>query len=96
MRDFHQFCEAKKKDADLDPNDTRSIRAVVDLADAIRKVFARYSRATRDRAWRKITSQRGMREINNLLRTPGRSLNRFRSLTTEQVTDFAQWFETHH
>lgn len=72
-------------------NDTGKINALVDMADALRKVFLKYSRSTRAEAWEKITSKKGQKEVEKLLVNPGRSLNTIRTLWSESVIDFESW-----
>lgn len=65
-------------------NNIRS--AIIDMANALRGVFKDYSLDARRKAYKKLTdTAAGKREMNNLLRTPSRSLNNIRSL------QFAEW-----
>ncbi len=77
MRDFEQFLEARYSKSD---ESTKPIKAVMDMAEALARVFKRYTRSTRRKAWKQLTSPKGMHEMEQIVRTPTRSLNKFRTL----------------
>lgn len=88
MRDFEAFMEAQ---ADRHQgNDSSRINALEDMAEALRKVFKKYSRQTRQLAWQKLISRRGQQEVEKLMHQPTRSTNRFRTLWSE-CRDFDSW-----
>jgi len=62
-------------------------QAQVDMASALRDVFKKYTRSTRKRAWKTITSDRGHREMDKLLIQTSRPVTRFRAL------NFREWIE---
>ena len=67
---------------------TRRIKAMVDMASALRNVFQDYSINTRREAWKSLTSEKGQKEMKKLLRTPKRSLNTIRTLWSESFKEF--------
>ena len=77
MKDFTQFLEDRYNEAD---ESAKPIKAVMDMAKALSQVFKRYTRSTRSRGWKQLTSPKGMRELDQIVRTPTRSLNKFRTL----------------
>jgi hypothetical protein len=72
--------ESKKVDTNLQ-------KAILDIASNLKKSFAKYSRSTRDKAWKRITSADGEREIDKILLNPERQLNTFQKLA------FKEWME---
>lgn len=73
---------------------TNKQQAIEEIADAIRKVFQKYSRGTRDKAWEKLSSKKGQQEIAKLLVNPKRSLSTVRTLWSEsQMPDFYAWLD---
>ena len=60
-------------------------QAIVDMAAALRSVFKDYIRDTRRRAWRKLTTGQGKKDVEKLLNQPSIPLSRFRKLV------FADW-----
>ena len=60
-------------------------QAIVDMAAALRGVFKDYMRDTRRRAWKKLTTGQGKKDIEKLLNQPSIPLSRFRKLV------FAEW-----
>ena len=73
--------------------ETSKQKAIEEIADALRKVFQKYSRGTRDKAWEKIISKKGQKEIEKLLVNPKHSLNQTRMLWSESVPDFYTWVD---
>ena len=72
--------ESKKVDTNLQ-------KAILDIASNLKKSFTKYSRNTRDKAWKRITSAEGEREIDKILLNPERQLNTFQKLA------FKEWME---
>jgi hypothetical protein len=58
--------------------------AIMDLAKGIESVFRKYTKSTRERAWEKITSRDGEREIKKILVNPNRQLSPFAKLVTQR------------
>lgn len=58
--------------------------AIMDLARGIESVFRKYSRSTREKAWDKITSKDGEREIKKIMVDPTRQLSTFAKLVTQR------------
>ncbi len=64
-------------------NKTNLRNAIVDLAKSLESVFKKYSRQTRNKAWSKITSKQGEKEVKKILNDPDRPINTFQKLATE-------------
>lgn len=64
-------------------NKTNLRNAIVDLAKSLESVFKKYSRQTRNKAWNKITSKEGEKEVKKILNDPDRPINTFQKLATE-------------
>ena len=64
--------------------------AIVDIAKGLESVFRKYSRNTRKRAWERITSKRGEKEVEKILLDPSRQVNTFQKLANES---FSSWLE---
>ena len=60
-------------------------QAIVDMASALREVFKKYTRAVRRKAWKKLISNQGQKEIEKVLNQTSRPVSRFRTLP------FAEW-----
>jgi len=77
VRTFRQFVEAK---GITTGRKVHRINSVLSLARGIRDALKEFALPTRERAWDKMTSKKGQREINKLLKNPSRSLANFRTL----------------
>lgn len=65
--------------------------AIMDLARGIESAFRKYTKSTRDRAWEKITSKDGEREIRKILVDPNRQLSSFAKLANQKESaDFGR------
>lgn len=81
---------AHNKKIDKKTQDTTALKtAIVDIARSLKTVFNRYSKTTRERAWDRITSKKGEKEVGKLLVNPNRDLNTFPQL----VTSFREWLK---
>lgn len=58
--------------------------AIMDLAKGIESAFKKYTKSTRERAWEKITSRAGEREIKKILVDPNRQLSIFAKLANQR------------
>jgi hypothetical protein len=58
--------------------------AIMDLARGIESAFRKYTKSTRERAWDKITSKDGEREIKKILVDPNRQLSPFAKLANQR------------
>lgn len=65
-------------------NQTNLKNAIVDLARGMESVFKKYSRQTRARAWEKLTSKDGEKEIKKIMNDPSRPINTFQKLATQK------------
>jgi hypothetical protein len=59
--------------------------AIVDIADNLSKVFKKYTRHTREKAWKVLLDTEAEKEMKKLLQDPSRSLNMFSKL------NFKEW-----
>ena len=58
--------------------------AIMDLARGIGTVFKKYTRSTREKAWSRITSRAGEKEIDKIMLNPNRQLDIFRKLVNQK------------
>lgn len=58
--------------------------AIMDLARGIEAVFRKYTKSTREKAWEKITSRDGEREVKKILNDPNRQLDPFGKLANQR------------
>lgn len=58
--------------------------AVMALAKEIDSVFKKFTKQTRTRAWKKLTSKDGEKEIKRILDNPGRGLSPFARLASQK------------
>lgn len=78
---------AKEKKQESKKIDTNLQKAILDIASNLKKSFTKYSKNTREKAWKRITSSDGEREINKILLNPERQLNTFQKLTFKERMD---------
>lgn len=64
-------------------NQTNLKNAIVEIAKSLESVFKKYSRQTRAKAWEKITSKEGEKEVKKILNDPSRQTNTFQKLATQ-------------
>ena len=57
------------------PQSTTIRNAIMDIARSLTGVFKRYSLDTRNTAWRRITSDRGEKEVKKILINPSRQID---------------------
>ena len=62
MQSFRQFVEAR--------GPSGKVSAILDLVNAIKTVFKKYNIDTRKLAWNKLTSTKGQKQLDRLLRSP--------------------------
>jgi hypothetical protein len=72
--------------------------AVVDIAKSLEGVFKKYTKNTREKAWKKITSKDGEKEIKKIIIDPTRPINTFQKLATQKdecfvPKKFSDWVE---
>jgi hypothetical protein len=74
-------------------NETNLRKAIVDIAKELEAVFKKYSRQTRTKAWERLTSKEGEKEVRKMLNDPARPINTFQKLATknEAVLGFSEW-----
>ena len=72
-----------KEDSKNKTNNTNLKDAIVDIAKSLETVFKKYSRQTRTKAWEKITSKDGEKEVKKILNDPNRPINTFQKLATQ-------------
>lgn len=71
-------------------NQTNLKNAIVDIAKSLGSVFKKYSRSTREKAWERVTSKEGEREVKKVLLDPKRQVNTFQKLATKNES-FLSW-----
>lgn len=64
--------------------DTNRQKAIIDMAFSLARVFKKYSRYTREKAWEDLTKPDGKKEIKKILQDPDRSLNGFPKLAFKE------------
>jgi hypothetical protein len=74
-----------KKSTPSDKTFTR--QAILDLAAAIKNVFKKYNRQTREKAWKKLISPQGQEDVDKLIKNLNKPLSMFRRL------QFAEWLD---
>lgn len=72
---------------------TNTKDAIVDIAKSLETVFKKYTKSTRERAWEKITSKDGEKEIKKILNDPNRPINTFQKLANQkdESRKFSNW-----
>ncbi len=58
--------------------------AIMDLARGLETVFKKYTRSTRNKAWDKITSKDGEKEVARILRDPSLTVAPFGKLANQK------------
>jgi hypothetical protein len=76
-------------------NDTNVKDAIVDMAKGLSSVFKKYTKNTREKAWKKLTSKDGEKEIKKILVDPSRQVNTFQKLATQkdESCKFSNWLK---
>ena len=77
-----------KPEKDKQKFDTNIQKAILDIAGSLEKSFRKFSKNTREKAWNRITSAEGEREIKKIIQDPNRQLNTFQKLA------FKEWMIT--
>jgi hypothetical protein len=73
-------------------NETNLRKAIVDIAKELEAVFKKYSRQTRTKAWERLTSKEGEKEVRKILNDPARPINTFQKLATKnESVSFKKW-----
>lgn len=68
--------------------DANTMQAIVDMAHALSNSFKRYSINTRRKAWKSLSSSKGDKEVEKLIKNPNRPINTFQRLA------FREWMES--
>lgn len=76
MQNFEEFLESKAKES----GDTQRHKAQVELAEALRSVFKKYSVTTCREAWDKLTSKKGDEQVRRLINNQSISMSAFHVL----------------
>lgn len=82
----------KTTDNKVKTNNSNLKNAIVDIAKSLEGVFKKYTRQTREKAWDKITSKDGEKEVKKILQDPTRQINTFQKLATQNES-FKTWLE---
>jgi hypothetical protein len=61
--------------------------ALLDMAEALRKVFQKYSVVNRKRGWKALTSPNGDKAVQNMILHPNMPVNKFKQIA------FSEWVE---
>jgi len=79
----------------MEKNSTNIKDAVVDIAKSLEGVFKKYTKNTREKAWKKITSKDGEKEIKKIIVDPNRTINTFQKLATQKDESykFSNWIK---
>ena len=73
-------------------NDTNLNNAITDIAKNLEGVFKKYSKNTRIKAWEKITSKEGEKQVKKILNDPNIPINTFQKLATQKEnSNFKDW-----
>lgn len=72
----------------MSSNKTNLKNAIVDIVKNLESVFRKYSRQTREKAWERLTSKQGEKEMVKILNDPSRPVNTFQKLATDS---FKEW-----
>jgi hypothetical protein len=79
--------KASQKNKQPQKADTNVQQAILDIASNLTKSFKKYSKSTREKAWKRITSPDGEKHIKKILVNPERQLNTFPQLA------FKEWMQ---
>ena len=71
--------------------DTNTRDAMIAIVKALEAVFKKFSRQTRTKAWKKLTSEAGLKEMEKLLQDPNRPVNNLQKLPLRET--FKEWME---
>ena len=79
--------KASQKNKQPQKADTNVQQAILDIASNLTKSFKKYSKSTREKAWKRISSADGEKQIKKILVNPGRQLSTFPQLA------FKEWMQ---
>lgn len=79
--------EASKSKDDSKKIDSNLQKAIMDIAGNLEKSFKKFTKNTREKAWKRITSADGEKEIKKILQDPERQLSIFAKL------GFKEWLD---
>jgi hypothetical protein len=65
--------------------------AIGSMVKALEVVFKKFSRQTRTKAWKKLTSEAGLKEMEKILQDPNRPVNNFQKLPLRE--NFKEFLE---
>lgn len=64
--------------------DTNLQKAILDIASNLEKSFRKFSKSTREKAWQRLTSADGEKQVKKILVDPNRQLNTFQQLAFKE------------
>ena len=67
--------------------DTNLQKAILDIASNLEKSFRKFSKSTREKAWQRLTSADGEKQVKKILVDPNRQLNTFQQLAFKEWLD---------
>lgn len=73
--------------------DSNVKKALQDIADALKGVFSKHTRPTREMAWDRVTSKKGLEEIDKIIRNPSKPINTITKLYPEHAMKFKKWLD---
>lgn len=74
--------DTKKPDSKVDSS---LQKAIMDIAGNLEKSFKKFTRTTREKAWKRLTSEDGEKEVKKIIQDPNRQLSIFAKL------NFKEW-----
>jgi len=80
--------KATQKNKQPQKSDSNVQQAILDIASNLTKSFKKFSKPTREKAWQRITSADGEKQVKKIINDPSRQLNTFPQLA------FKEWIKT--
>lgn len=80
--------KATQKNKQPQKSDTNVQQAILDIASNLTKSFKKFSKSTREKAWKRLTSPDGEKQIKKIIIDPSRQLSTFPQLA------FKEWMES--
>ncbi len=79
--------KSTQKNKQPQKSDSNLQQAILDIASNLTKSFKKFSKSTREKAWQRLTSPDGEKQIKKILIDPSRQLTTFPQLA------FKEWFD---
>ena len=81
------MAQSKSTKKDTSKVDSNLKQAIMDITGNLEKSFRKITRSTRQKAWDRLTSPEGEKEIKKIIQDPNRQLSIFAKLT------FKEWLQ---